>query len=408
MGRDQARDVKCKCESKCESKCKDKSVKGNLKVKKCVNICKNLTVKGDVKIEGKLMVRDQMAPKNIFIVGPSSAETGNLVAYYPLKNEEFVPVNDKIRKYVNLFNGAESALGPLNRHSEGLAMPDFISKKIGYNLVNSNEITKTPHGNYHIINYAVSGATAIGNNWNVPNGIPETWATTTGPHGYDSQVALLLSHLNSACKSPSENDIVIYNGVGGNDIGAIALTNIIDGPAAAAAAIGQFLNTHITNIQALYNAGFRHVYMDYFGSEVLDYSPILIKLDVANPGTLAALKGLSDVLFLGPTGLLQLLANQAYVTMPELHLSYNDLSAYGNDVAASPSLYGFRLPMITDPDPRVPPSQFPQFPFPTLLNILAINPNRNDYNLGFIDDFHFTQLGQERFADYISKFFLPW
>ena len=91
--------------------------------------------------------------------------------------------------------------------------------------------------------------------------------------------------------------------------------------------------------------------------------------------------------------------------MPELHLSYNDLTAFANDVAASPSLYGARLPMITDPDPRGSPASFP---FPTHLNILAINPNRHDANVAFIDDFHFTQVAHSAFADHLSKAFVPW
>jgi hypothetical protein len=361
---------------------------------------------GKLETKGEVVIKDLLAPKNVFIIGPSSSETGNLTAYYPAEVATYVPVNSKIRKLIRLFNGAEIALGPLNRHSEGLAMPDFLAKKMGYTLLNASDVTILPLGDCNIINYAVSGATAVGNNNNVPNnGTSPTWATTTGPHGYDSQVSLLLSHLSAVGRTPTKDDIVIYNGVGGNDIGAIALTNLIDGGPAAAAAIGQFLTTHIGNIQALYNVGFRHVYIDYLGANSLNYFPTAIKADVANPGTLAGLQATANILFLGPSGLQQLLANQAAATMPELHLSFNDVSAFAVDAFTNLSLYGTRLPLITDPDPRGPPAAAP---FPTQLGILGINSNRCDANLLFIDDFHFTQHGQSLFSDHLCKFFLPW
>lgn len=362
---------------------------------------------GKLETKGEVIIKDLLAPKNVFIIGPSSSETGNLASYYPAPVATFVPVNSKIRKLTILVNGAEVGLGPLNRHSDGLAMPDFLAKKMGYKLFNACDITQTPVGDCNIINYAVSGATAVGNNWNVPNNgvTPLTWANTTGPHGYDAQTALLLSHLTAAGRIPTKDDIVIYNGVGGNDIGAILLTQVIDGGLAAAAAVTQFLATHIANIQQLYNAGFRHVYIDYLGANALNYFPTAIKADVALPGTLVGLQATSNILFLGPSGLLQQLANQAAATMPELHLSFNDVSAFAVDASTNPTLYGTRLPLITDPDPRGPPAAAP---FPTQLGILGLNSNRSDTNLFFIDDFHFTQHGQSLFSDHLCKFFLPW
>jgi hypothetical protein len=72
-------------------------------------------------------------------------------------------------------------------------------------------------------------------------------------------------------------------------------------------------------------------------------------------------------------------------------------------------VFGIRTPLLSDPDPRVPPAMTPSFPFPTLLDqALVVHPNRKlDRKVGFSDDFHHPQTLQKAFADFLLRFALP-
>jgi GDSL-like Lipase/Acylhydrolase len=365
-------------------------------------VCGDLTIKEELCALGGVKIKSLDSPPNMYILGPSSTESGNFAVYYPNVVTQFVPVNSKINKRLIIVNGLNDALNQNGTFSDGKTVPEYISEKLGYKLYNSNEIQQLPAEDCTVVNYAVAGATALGNNENVPNnGTPRSWATVAGPHGLNAQLAQLLSHIAASGKVITDQDVVYLDNLGGNDMGAILTTGAVNGGPAAIAASAEFLGTIITIVQTLYNAGFRHVYMTYFGSDVMDFVPFVQRLDAAAPGTAAAFKALADSLFLGASGLLELLANQAAATMPQLHLSTTSLGSLGIDVFANRSVYGVRDNLITDPDPRGSP---PAAPFPTQLDILAINSNRDDKNVLFVDDFHFTQVGQKIYADFICRF----
>lgn len=123
---------------------------------------------------------------------------------------------------------------------------------------------------------------------------------------------------------------------------------------------------------------------------------------------MAALTGLSDAI----TGAFVSALSAAVApagSMSELDLILTTSSAYAVSILTNANRFGARAPLLSDPDPRVPPALTPDIPFPTMLEqALVVHPNRKlDRKVIFSDDFHHTQTFQKAFADFLIKFMLP-
>lgn len=372
-----------------------------------MHIKKDLNVNGEITTT-KLLIKDPSNPTNVYLFGPSTLETGSLAAYYPNVIPALISISGTNLRHV-IQPGAggfpfDVVYNTDNRHSDGLSTPDYLSDMLGMPLVNGFEINQLPVDNGKLINYAVTGATALGCTWNAfPS--PLTFANVAGANGIVDQVDKFLSHLTAANKTIDPNDIFVFASQNINDLGVIGLLG-----GGIPAAIGASVTGVMTKLQQLYNLGARHIMFQLVGdgATLVNAIPAFIKVDVAAPGTLAALAGLSDAITGAYLGALSSAVAPAG-SMSELDLILSTSSAYASILIANPENFGFRASLLSDPDPRVPPAMLPAFPFPTMLDqALAALPNiKLDRKVGFSDDFHHTQTAHKAFAQYLFNFLVP-
>jgi hypothetical protein len=330
---------------------------------------------------------EKKRPRNIYVFGSSTEETGNLVKFYPTEVKSFnlIP-NTNLRLSVNPTNGSRTVLGPRDRHSEGCNYLDFMAEDYHMDLVNSS--SSTPHRrraieeNDKIVNYAVSGATVIGNRFSSPILVP-------GPHGFDSQVDMFVEDVLTTGKVLTHNDVVMYCMVHSNDVVSIISAQPFD-PAAIPAQIATVVSKTVENIKKLYTSGARQIYIDSIDAVGLQYLPASIKIDALVPGTLALLQSIIGGIFQALRATLE-----ADSTMPGIHISIGKIDGLLEDIFGS-NYWKYGLPdSFGDRDSSSS--------VPTLVDSVmsSTQPNvKYVKNSVFVDDSHLSQIGQRSYATF--------
>jgi hypothetical protein len=314
-------------------------------------------IKKDLEVDGqittsKIVVKDPSRPTNVYLFGPSTVDTGALAYYYPnvISAMTSIPGTNLRHVVQPLVGGFPAAVvyNTENRHSDGIAATDYLVDGLGMTLANAFDITQLPSEDGFLINYAVSGATALGCTWNAyPN--PTTFTNVAGVNGIVDQVDKFLTQRAAANKTIDPNDLFIFASQNINDIGIIA-TSMSPGAAIAASVTGV-----MTKLQQLYNLGARHIMFQVVGngSLLLEVIPAFVRIDAAVPGTTTALSGVSDAI------------TDAFVTalsaavdvsgpMSECDLILTDTSTIASQILVDKGRFGLRSSLLSDPDPRVP------------------------------------------------------
>jgi len=298
----------------------------------------------------KLLLKDPSRPTNIYLFGPSTWDSGAVNAYYPNVIAALTPIpGTNLRWLVQPGVGGfpfNVLYNTSNRHSDGLCAVDYLADMLGMPLVNAFDITQLPVADGNLVNYSVSGATALGCTWNAfPN--PQTITNVAGPNGIVDQVDKFLNHLVAANKTIGPNDLFAFLSQNINDLGVIATSGNIP------MYIGASIAGVLTKMQQLYNLGARHMIFQVSGSSVVKLIPAFLKIDVAVPGTVAGLAGLSDAITDAYTTALSA-AVAPGGPMNELDLIITNTSSLAERVTVDPAQYGFRSSLSSDPDPRYP------------------------------------------------------
>ena len=292
------------------------------------------------------------SPNNIYLFGPSTVDSGGLAHYYPNVISALTSVpGTNLRWVVQPQAGgfpATIVYNTQNRHSDGIGATDYLVEKLGMPCINAYDITQLPSYNGVIVNYAVSGATALGCTWNAfPN--PLTFANITGANGIVDQVDKFLAQRAAAAKPIDPNDLFMFVSQNINDIGPISLSG--NPGAAMAASVAGIM----TQLQALYDLGARHIMFQVVGkgSLLLDVIPVFVRLNVALPGTTAQLSALSDII----TDVFIAAFSAAVTpggTMSECDFILTDTSTIASQILVDRGRFGLRSSLLSDPDPRVP------------------------------------------------------
>lgn len=333
-------------------------IKGKQVIDKDRNIRANsLTLRTDALVKGDLVVQgtisnDNTKPNNVYLFGPSTVESGGLANYYPNVITAMTPIPNTNLRYViqPLVGGfpAQVVYNTDNRHSDGLGATDYLVKELAMTPINAFDITQLPTENNTFINYAVSGATALGCTWNAfPT--PLTFANIAGANGTVDQVDKFLAHRAAANKAIDPNDLFMFVSQNINDIAVIATDG--NPPAAIAASVSGIM----TKLQQLYNLGARHIMFQVVGngSLLLEVIPAFVRIDAAVPGTINALSGVSDAI----TDAFVAAFSAAVDTsgpMAELDLILTDTSTIASQILVDKGRFGLRSSLLSDPDPRVP------------------------------------------------------
>jgi len=85
---------------------------------------------------------------------------------------------------------------------------------------------------------------------------------------------LFENHINKFNITVTEDDVFLYGSVGGNDLGVIAASDSLG----QQSLIGDYINTHLNNIQRLYNNGCRQLIFLYIDSETVRVYKISLHL----------------------------------------------------------------------------------------------------------------------------------
>ena len=355
-------------------------------------------------------MKNPLAPRNIYIFGPSTTETGNWAKYYPFLNMEGVLYTTI--PGTNLRKTADDTIvyNSNNRHSDGLCVTDYIACDCGLELINACDITELPMENGKLINYSVSGATALGTLSNQSDPVPPPffWAAApagiNGPHGIDSQVALFCEHLDASDKTITSEDLFYFAAIGGNDVVPLATSlALASGNPAAEPFLtdnGEFIGSSVAAVEALYNKGARHIIYQIVGPSSYPFRPTTIKA-----GLVAEASAVAGLMLNDATGLVGALSTEvgSSGTMPGLDLMLTDIGNVAVKVAECPEFYGHRAPMPSDT------GTFPGFPFPTYLDqMIESGPAlKEDRKVTFVDDTHFTQTGARKVTDVLKCFIFP-
>jgi hypothetical protein len=342
-----------------------------------------------VKLKNETEELPENIPRNIYVFGSSTEETGNLVKFYPdeVKAYNLIP-NTNLRLLVNTTNGSRTVLGRLNRHSEGLNYLDFMSEDYHMDLVNSSDPSDHRRSaikeNHKIVNYAVSGATVIGNRNNSPIFIP-------GPHGFNSQVDMFVEDVSTTGKVLTQNDVVMYCMAHSNDVVSIISAPQPFEPSYLPTQIETVVSTTVENIKKLYTSGARQIYIDCIDAAGLPYLPASIKIEALASGTLATLQYIMGEI------LQTLKSTLASVpTMPGVHISFGKIDGLLQDIFDAGNYWKYGLPdSYGDRDSSSP--------IPTFVDsvLSSTQPDvRYVKNSVFVDDSHLSQIAQRFYATF--------
>lgn len=329
---------------------------------------------------------------NIYVIGPSTEDTGNWVHYYGSTNRWTYGENIPIMP--NPTTGLISLLGPKNRFSNGYTVIDFLSHDLDLSLHNSCDIDSIVSlGKNNIVNFAISGSTVNGNIWNTEP--DKDFNQIVGDHGYNSQVDKLVDILNRDNISLDKEDIILYTSLAGNDLGRIAMlpeNEIKNG-------IKDFVSIHLDNIMKLYKAGCKKLIVTCVDVDAVEYSISSHKAEVVMPGLINKLKKLTDLLFNGEYGLTTQI-NNISKTLLDLDIVMIPLSILAKEWTENPEKYGLRQINANDVDIRVMlgTKDKPEYPFPSYYDTLMTHGVVAD-NTFYYDDNHLTEKMYRNNAD---------
>lgn len=353
---------------------------------------------------------DHQLKQNVYVFGISFEDWGNWVAYYDGQgytlSDQGVITPGSAKYFDSVYGQAPpvSSIDIVNsdgRFSNGRNGLDFVADYFRLKKLVSSDISHIPSDNGIMVNFAVGGSTADGNVHNIPGvALPHNYDQVAGKHGFNAQVSDFITKLaanqNAIIK---DTDIFLYSSIGSNDISLIAgCTNIT-------ACIINFTDTHLANIQTLYDAGMRRMILSYADSSVFGYNPATHKANTTGY-YVTVFDALSATIFdTATTGFLaQLYAKLVDLSssgMSDLDLNVIPLSSLISDVSSNPVKHGIRKTLPNDRDPRNYPlgTTTSAFPFPTLYDTFT---NRGAVLLDtyYNDDNHPTEDGYHDYASY--------
>lgn len=287
------------------------------------------------------------------------------------------------------------------RWGDSVNAMDFLAQYLKIKSYKSSDITSYNSNlnghNGFMVNFAIGGATANGNVYNAPLvPLPHDFIQVEGPFGYNYQVTEFVSKfvVNSAYKVKNTTWF-FYNWMGANDYPLI-----LDCANVTACSI-TFIETHLANIQTLYNAGMRKLVLTITDGGY-NYNPETLKVDPTG-FTAAFLDGFAAFTYSSSGEFLDQFMTQMYTLMPDLQVYRILATTTINDVVADLNDYGIRTTFPKDPDPRNPYLNLTSaFPFPTLIDY------QNTYGAVltktfYYDDNHPTQAGYKAIASRFIK-----
>ena len=336
---------------------------------------------------------DNVFPHDIYVIGSSYEDTGNWYHYYGQSGDFVFGPNQPILPART--TSLTTLFGPEKRFSNGLNHVDYVMNDLGMVLYNDylvHCLSDLPCDKKHIVNLGVCGATVNGNAFNGPTNAD--FNAIVGDHGYDSQVTRLTNLLG--CGKFCHDDVVMYLLVGAVDIGAMLSLS----PSDLSTAVTTFVNTHVQNIQSLYDKGCRRMIFSYMDSDTIPRTVAYQKLNFTTPGVIGAAQSIAMSLFDGPSGLISAIENLLVTTCMELDINIIPTSTLLIEYMNNPTLYGLRTVRANDIDPRGPPAAAP---FPTYYDMESAR-GVTIKNTFFYDDYDLTEIMHRNLADIYANY----